>query len=540
MGRLQWYAAGLGIGAMVAGLTLAGGLGQTTPAEAQSAACSAHEVVLQPGWNLVAWTGAPTPVEDATATVAGSFQDLFVYDLTLNPPTGGWRSYNPNLPPALRSFSEFQTNQPLWVRVSAAGGAIWRQPVAANEGRTLSLRSGWNLIAWAGPDGTASADAFAEIASLLTSAYAWDAATQRYVNYYPHLPQLSNLTALRYGQGVWLSMAGAAQLSLPAPGAACGVTVGTGAVQITLAWTTDYHDVDLWVTEPGGERIWYQNTISDSGGWLDLDDQDGFGPENVFWPEPNPNVVPPVGPPPGEYEIRVNLYNDRNSPFDDEDPLFVPIPFNVRLTVAGNTQTFSGWLTEENSENDIARTVLVGRFTVTDGEAPPVTGTELSQWAASAVASSDYNCQSQACNNPANDVPAPEAVGAPDVTTCRDYDDRAWTPVSNGPLEEWLETSYTTPVYATGVDIYETFNSGSVVRIDLIEASDSSYPGIGRPGGYSRPHTIWTGADTTGCPGVLRVTFPRTSYLANRVIIWTEIDGWEEIDAVQLIGVTPE
>lgn len=63
--------------------------------------------------------------------------------------------------------------------------------------------------------------------------------------------------------------------------------VQSGAVQITLGWTTGA-DIDLYVTDPFDEELSYQNTEANSGGNLDRDARgactDGQTTENVFWP----------------------------------------------------------------------------------------------------------------------------------------------------------------------------------------------------------------------------------------------------------------
>ena len=58
--------------------------------------------------------------------------------------------------------------------------------------------------------------------------------------------------------------------------------VATGDLQFNLTWNTA-NDVDLHVIEPGGNEIDWTNTVSASGGELDVDDVDGYGPENIFW-----------------------------------------------------------------------------------------------------------------------------------------------------------------------------------------------------------------------------------------------------------------
>lgn len=57
---------------------------------------------------------------------------------------------------------------------------------------------------------------------------------------------------------------------------------GGGALQITLTWS-GISDLDLHVTDPFGFEIYFASRRSPSGGELDRDDTDGFGPENVRW-----------------------------------------------------------------------------------------------------------------------------------------------------------------------------------------------------------------------------------------------------------------
>ena len=50
-------------------------------------------------------------------------------------------------------------------------------------------------------------------------------------------------------------------------------------VRIVLTWDTAGTDVDLHVVEPSGEECFYKHKSTRSGGSLDTDDRDGFGPE---------------------------------------------------------------------------------------------------------------------------------------------------------------------------------------------------------------------------------------------------------------------
>jgi uncharacterized protein YfaP (DUF2135 family) len=50
-------------------------------------------------------------------------------------------------------------------------------------------------------------------------------------------------------------------------------------VRVTLVWDTPGTDVDLWVTDPDGERCKYDHAQTKLGGTLDVDVTDGYGPE---------------------------------------------------------------------------------------------------------------------------------------------------------------------------------------------------------------------------------------------------------------------
>jgi uncharacterized protein YfaP (DUF2135 family) len=57
---------------------------------------------------------------------------------------------------------------------------------------------------------------------------------------------------------------------------------------IIMKWNTNSADVDLHVTEPGGEECSYQNKTTAAGGRLDHDDTDGLGPETYTVREAGP------------------------------------------------------------------------------------------------------------------------------------------------------------------------------------------------------------------------------------------------------------
>jgi uncharacterized protein YfaP (DUF2135 family) len=51
-------------------------------------------------------------------------------------------------------------------------------------------------------------------------------------------------------------------------------------IRVTLTWNTSGTDLDLYVTDPNQETVYYSHKNSAIGGQLDVDDTNGYGPEN--------------------------------------------------------------------------------------------------------------------------------------------------------------------------------------------------------------------------------------------------------------------
>jgi hypothetical protein len=108
---------------------------------------------------------------------------------------------------------------------------------------------------------------------------------------------------------------------------------GDGDVQITLTWNNTA-DLDLHVTDPFGERIYFAHPTSQSGGRLDFDDTNGLGPENVFWPSGQA--------PAGTYVVEVDHFSGAS-----------PSYYDVLVRQSGFSKTYSGSL----ATNQMARVV---------------------------------------------------------------------------------------------------------------------------------------------------------------------------------------
>ena len=94
---------------------------------------------------------------------------------------------------------------------------------------------------------------------------------------------------------------------------------GSGDVQVTMTWNNTA-DIDLYVTDPMGETIYYANPFSSSGGQLDIDDVDGHGPENIF------------------YSVSVNHFSGVS-----------PTNFSVRVQVLGQSAIYNGSVSSDET-----------------------------------------------------------------------------------------------------------------------------------------------------------------------------------------------
>jgi len=146
----------------------------------------------------------------------------------------------------------------------------------------------------------------------------------------------------------------------------------------------------------------------------------------------------------------------------------------------------------------------------------------LDQWASSVI---NYSTQ---YDTP--DFSAEQALGAPNTNEYGDFE-TAWAPLNRNGTTEYITLGYTTPVYATGVVVRETYGNGFVTQIDLIDTNNTQ-------------HIIWSETDTSqpGSPVNFEISFAETAYRVKGVKVTVDTDHnadtWEEIDAVQLRGNT--
>lgn len=78
-------------------------------------------------------------------------------------------------------------------------------------------------------------------------------------------------------------------------------------VKIYLSWDTNRTDVDLWVTTPAGDKVWYQKRKGPDGSALYDDVTSGYGPESFTVPSAKTGI----------YQVQVNYYGTQRQTFTE-------------------------------------------------------------------------------------------------------------------------------------------------------------------------------------------------------------------------------
>lgn len=118
-------------------------------------------------------------------------------------------------------------------------------------------------------------------------------------------------------------------------------------LRVVLAWDSDNSDMDLWVTDPNGEKTYYGNTLSYQGGEISEDFIGGYGPEQFSLRDAKPGV----------YKVEANFYGSRQQLVTGATTLMLRL--NTKWgTAAQQDKAVSMRLV------DARDTVLVGEFEV--------------------------------------------------------------------------------------------------------------------------------------------------------------------------------
>ena len=177
-----------------------------------------REVELDAGFNLVGWTGPPTPIEEILSQISGEVLALYVWH-------GGaqeFDTYRVGLPGLLNTLSELETGDGVWIRMGSSG--TWSMPDVVTDVRAVELTWGFNLEVWTGPDGAPIEEAMATLTSGGRfedhfTVFQFDSAARRFRSYAPdRLTLLNDIATLAHGEAVWVVLVNAsATWAQPAP-----------------------------------------------------------------------------------------------------------------------------------------------------------------------------------------------------------------------------------------------------------------------------------------------------------------------------------
>jgi len=118
-------------------------------------------------------------------------------------------------------------------------------------------------------------------------------------------------------------------------------------LRVILTWDADNSDMDLWVTDPNGEKCFYGNKNTYQGGRMSDDFTGGYGPEEFSLRHAKP----------GKYKIEANFYGNRQQTVAGATTL------QLYLTTAfGTTKAKQQSVTLRLK--DAQETVFVGEFEV--------------------------------------------------------------------------------------------------------------------------------------------------------------------------------
>lgn len=84
-------------------------------------------------------------------------------------------------------------------------------------------------------------------------------------------------------------------------------------IRVVLNWDADNTDVDLWVTDPNGEKCYYDNKLTNLGGRISNDFTQGYGPEEFIIRKAKP----------GNYKIEAHYYGSTSQSIQGKATLSV-------------------------------------------------------------------------------------------------------------------------------------------------------------------------------------------------------------------------
>jgi hypothetical protein len=118
-------------------------------------------------------------------------------------------------------------------------------------------------------------------------------------------------------------------------------------LRVVLTWDADNTDIDLWVTDPNGEKAFFGHQLTYQGGRMSLDFTGGYGPEEFSLKRAKP----------GKYKVEAQYFGDRRQAVTGPTTLQVKLATGFG-TAAQKEQSITLRL------KDRRETVFVGEFEV--------------------------------------------------------------------------------------------------------------------------------------------------------------------------------
>jgi hypothetical protein len=118
-----------------------------------------------------------------------------------------------------------------------------------------------------------------------------------------------------------------------------------------------------------------------------------------------------------------------------------------------------------------------------------------------------------------------QAAGAPNTETHGDFS-TAWASQQPDGGKEWLRLKYETPVEVSEVNIHETYNPGAVSKVSAV-----------LPDGSQR--VLWEGTGSSEEGIIERAVKVPPGIRSDQILVELDtarVPGWNEIDAVELVG----
>ena len=187
------FAAGLAAGILALVLT---------PGSETANAHPSHPVatVLQPGFNLAGWIEPEAGVAELFEALP-ELKAVYAWD-------AGEQRYRSSSAPGAGDLTTLTPGMGLWLDIAGDEPVPWIRSAAPDPATGLvTLREGWNLVAWYGSENEAFEYAFATLDAGSQAVLAWDPESQWFASYVPGAASGGD-RVVRVGDAVWVSSPG--------------------------------------------------------------------------------------------------------------------------------------------------------------------------------------------------------------------------------------------------------------------------------------------------------------------------------------------